>query len=166
MDKDRELQLLHTLYGLMRVRGRYRYDADLVAVHQALPAEERDLVVASARELATSPEAAEAVGRGADQVLVEIACLTPGAMRRLASPALALRPNRGGFPPRRRLEAAGWLIRPWTTSPSAGRSSVTRQSENGCGNGSARFPPPTAPRPICWSGLPSSPRGSRPSTGS
>ena len=111
MDKDRELQQLHTLYGLMRVRGRYRYDADLVAIHQALPAEERDLVLASARELATSPEAAEAVGRGADQVLVEIACLTPGAMRNLASPALALRPNRGGFPPRRRLEAAGWLIR-------------------------------------------------------
>jgi hypothetical protein len=110
MDKDRELQQLHTLYGLMRVRGRYRYDADLVAIHQALPAEERDLVLASARELATSPEAAEAVGRGADQVLVEIACLTAGAMRNLASPALALRPNRGGFPPRRRLEAAGWLI--------------------------------------------------------
>jgi hypothetical protein len=111
MAKDGELQRLHTLYGLMRVSGRYRYDAELVAVHQALPAEERDLVAASARELATSAEAAEAVGRGADQVLVEVACLTPGAMRNLASPALALMPNRGGFPPRRRLEAAGWLIR-------------------------------------------------------
>jgi hypothetical protein len=95
----------------MHVRGRYGAAAELVAVHRALPAEERELVSARADELATSPEAAEALGRGADRVLVEIACLVPGAMRQLASPALALRPNRGGFPPRRRAEAAGWMVR-------------------------------------------------------